>query len=52
MLQCEGYFTCGFNVLCVVVDRADHVTSLYLQKLALNFTDKWRSLSWYSSLAD
>jgi hypothetical protein len=34
------------------IRRADHVTPLYPQKLALNFVDKWRSLSWYSSLAD
>jgi hypothetical protein len=32
--------------------RADHATPLYTQKLALNFVDKWRSLSRYSSLAD
>jgi hypothetical protein len=30
----------------------DHVTPLYPQKLALNFVDKWRSLSRYSSLVD
>jgi hypothetical protein len=29
-----------------------HATPLYPQKLALNFVDMWRSLSWYSSLAD
>jgi hypothetical protein len=29
-----------------------HATPLYPQKLALNFADKWRSLSRYSSLAD
>jgi hypothetical protein len=28
------------------------VTPLYPQKLTLNFVDKWRSLSRYSSLAD
>jgi hypothetical protein len=28
------------------------VTPLYPRKLALNFADKWRSLSRYSSLAD
>jgi hypothetical protein len=32
--------------------RADHATPLYPQKLALNFVNKWRSLSRYSSLAD
>jgi hypothetical protein len=32
--------------------RADHATPLYPQTLALNFGDKWRSLSRYSSLAD
>jgi hypothetical protein len=32
--------------------RADHAIPLYPQKLALNFIDKWRSLSRYSSLAD
>jgi hypothetical protein len=32
--------------------RADHATPLYPQKLTLNFVDKWRSLSRYSSLAD
>jgi hypothetical protein len=31
---------------------ADHATPLYPQKLALNFADKWRSHSRYSSLAD
>jgi hypothetical protein len=31
---------------------ADHATPLYPQKLTLNFVDKWRSLSRYSSLAD
>jgi hypothetical protein len=32
--------------------RVDHATPLYPQKLALNFADKWRSLSLYSSLVD
>jgi hypothetical protein len=32
------------------IHRADHATPLYPQKLALNFTEKWRSLSWYSLL--
>jgi hypothetical protein len=32
--------------------RANHVTPFYPQKLALNFADKWRSLSRYSSLGD
>jgi hypothetical protein len=32
--------------------RADHATPLYPQKLTLNFVDKWRSVSRYSSLAD
>jgi hypothetical protein len=32
--------------------QIDHATPLYPQKLALNFDDKWRSLSRYSSLAD
>jgi hypothetical protein len=32
--------------------RADHATRLYPQKGALNFVNKWRSLSRYSSLAD
>jgi hypothetical protein len=32
--------------------RADHATPLYLQKLVLNFANKWRSLSRCSSLAD
>jgi hypothetical protein len=27
-------------------------TPLYQQKLALNFVNKWWSLSWYSLLAD
>jgi hypothetical protein len=31
---------------------ADHVSPLYQQKLALNFANKWQSLSRYSSLAD
>jgi hypothetical protein len=31
---------------------ADHATPLYPQKLKLNFVDKWRSISLYSSLAD
>jgi hypothetical protein len=34
------------------IRRADHVTPLYPQKLALNFVDKWRSISRYISLAD
>jgi hypothetical protein len=32
--------------------RADHATPLYPQKFALNFANKWRSLSRYSSLVD
>jgi hypothetical protein len=35
-----------------VASYSDHATALYPQKLALNFVDKWRSLSRYSSLAD
>jgi hypothetical protein len=42
----------GNRLAAVVFRRTDHATSLYPQKLALNFTDKWRSLSRYSSLAD
>jgi hypothetical protein len=34
------------------IRRADHTTPLYPQKLALNFANKCRSLSQYSSLAD
>jgi hypothetical protein len=34
------------------IRRADHATPVYPQKLALNFANKWRSLSRYSSLAD
>jgi hypothetical protein len=34
----------------VGIRRVDHATPLYPQKLALNFVDKWRSLSLYSSL--
>jgi hypothetical protein len=30
--------------------RPDHATPLYPQKLALNFAEKWQSLSRYSSL--
>jgi hypothetical protein len=33
-------------------DDDDDATPLYPQKLALNFADKWQSLSWYSSLMD
>jgi hypothetical protein len=36
----------------VHIRRADHATPLYPQQLALNFVNKWRSLSRYSSLAD
>jgi hypothetical protein len=32
--------------------NSDYATPFYPQKLILNFIDKWRSLSWYSSLAD
>jgi hypothetical protein len=32
--------------------RVDHATPLYAQSLALKFTDQWRSLCRYSSLAD
>jgi hypothetical protein len=32
------------------IRRADHVTPLYPQQLALNVVDMWRSLSLYSSL--
>jgi hypothetical protein len=34
------------------IRRADHATPLYPQRLALYFANKWRSISWYSSLAD
>jgi hypothetical protein len=34
------------------IRRADHPTLLYPQKLAINFTNKLRSFSRYSSLAD
>jgi hypothetical protein len=36
----------------VILPSYDHATPLYPQKLTLNFVDKWRSLSRYSSLAD
>jgi hypothetical protein len=32
-------------------DRGVSATTLYPKKLALNFVDKWRSLSRYNSLA-
>jgi hypothetical protein len=35
-----------------VIRRAGHAKPFYPQKLALNFVDKWRSISRYSSLAD
>jgi hypothetical protein len=35
-----------------LLSRADHATPLHPQKLALNFVDKWLSLSRYNSLAD
>jgi hypothetical protein len=34
------------------IRSTDHATPLYPQKLTLNFIDKWRSISRYSSLAD
>jgi hypothetical protein len=47
ILIMEGLYVGGGGIC-----RADHATPLYSQKLALNFADKWRSLSRYSSLAD
>jgi hypothetical protein len=38
--------------LFMVTNKSLFATPLYPQKLALNFVDKWRSLSRYSSLAD
>jgi hypothetical protein len=32
------------------IRRVDHATPLYPQKLALNFANKWRSLSRYNEL--
>jgi hypothetical protein len=40
------------TLTAVGIRRTDHTTLLYPQKLALNFANKWRSLSRYSSLAD
>jgi hypothetical protein len=34
------------------IRRADHATTFHPQKLALNFTKKWQSLSRYSSVED
>jgi hypothetical protein len=36
----------------VGIRRADHDTPVYPQKGALNFVDRWWSLSRYSSLVD
>jgi hypothetical protein len=40
------------NINTVGIRCADHATPLYPQKVVLNFANKWRSLSRYSSLAD
>jgi hypothetical protein len=43
---------CRRRLTTVGIHRSDHATPLYPQKLAVNFVDKWQSLSRYSSLAD
>jgi hypothetical protein len=40
------------RLMAVGTHKADHTTSLYLQKLALKFIYQRRSLTPYSSLAD
>jgi hypothetical protein len=54
--NCQHCYYLSFNLFQWLrineLIRADHVTLLYPQKFTLNFVDKWRSLSRYSSLAD
>jgi hypothetical protein len=45
----DGILNEGSYLLVLYLQKT---TPLYPQKLALNFVDKWRSFSRYSSLAD
>jgi hypothetical protein len=49
---CYPYAPAALHSPDIFSCTADHATPLYPQKLTLNFVDKWRSLSRYSSLAD
>jgi hypothetical protein len=48
----NGYRSRKLRFTSVGIRLADHATPLSPQKLALNFVDKWRSISRYISLAD
>jgi hypothetical protein len=49
---CEDKWEATWKKTSGAVCGADHATPLYPQKLALNFVNKWQSISRYSSLAD